>query len=94
VPISPELTTKIAVAAHHGGTSVGGKRHRAVRQGVFGGPESPLSRGSEPNYPMVRCLDALGARIKQKHTTMAWTTPTLVEICIGLEINGYLPAEF
>jgi coenzyme PQQ precursor peptide PqqA len=27
-------------------------------------------------------------------TIMAWTTPTLVEICIGLEINGYLPAEF
>ena len=26
--------------------------------------------------------------------TMAWTTPILVEICIGLEINGYLPAEF
>jgi len=25
---------------------------------------------------------------------MAWTTPTLVEICIGLEINGYLPTEF
>jgi coenzyme PQQ precursor peptide PqqA len=25
---------------------------------------------------------------------MAWTTPTLIEICIGLEINGYLPAEF
>jgi coenzyme PQQ precursor peptide PqqA len=30
----------------------------------------------------------------EKETTMAWTTPTLVEICIGLEINGYLPAEF
>jgi coenzyme PQQ precursor peptide PqqA len=30
----------------------------------------------------------------QGKTTMAWTTPTLVEICIGLEINGYLPAEF
>jgi coenzyme PQQ precursor peptide PqqA len=29
-----------------------------------------------------------------KENTMAWTTPTLVEICIGLEINGYLPAEF
>ena len=26
-------------------------------------------------------------------TTLAWTTPTLIEICIGLEINGYLPAE-
>jgi coenzyme PQQ precursor peptide PqqA len=24
---------------------------------------------------------------------MAWTTPELVEICIGLEINGYLPAD-
>jgi coenzyme PQQ precursor peptide PqqA len=26
-------------------------------------------------------------------TTMTWNTPTLVEICVGLEINGYLPAE-
>jgi len=25
---------------------------------------------------------------------MTWNTPILVEICIGLEINGYLPAEF
>jgi len=25
---------------------------------------------------------------------MAWTTPVIVEICVGLEINGYLPAEF
>jgi coenzyme PQQ precursor peptide PqqA len=37
-------------------------------------------------------------RLKRLHAieeeTMAWTTPTLVEICIGLEINGYLPAEF
>jgi len=31
---------------------------------------------------------------KPKEDNMAWTTPTLVEICIGLEINGYLPAEF
>ncbi len=30
----------------------------------------------------------------EKETTMAWTTPILVEICIGLEINGNLPAEF
>jgi coenzyme PQQ precursor peptide PqqA len=27
-------------------------------------------------------------------TIMAWTSPTLVEICVGLEINGYLPAEY
>ena len=31
---------------------------------------------------------------KMLEDIMAWTTPTLVEICIGLEINGYLPAEF
>ena len=31
---------------------------------------------------------------QDKEMIMAWTTPTLVEICIGLEINGYLPAEF
>jgi coenzyme PQQ precursor peptide PqqA len=29
-----------------------------------------------------------------QETAMLWTTPVLVEICIGLEINGYLPAEF
>jgi coenzyme PQQ precursor peptide PqqA len=38
-------------------------------------------------------IDACGCR-KNEEGTMAWTTPTLVEICIGLEINGYLPAEF
>jgi coenzyme PQQ precursor peptide PqqA len=36
----------------------------------------------------------VAVRICREETTMAWTTPTLVEICIGLEINGYLPAEF
>jgi coenzyme PQQ precursor peptide PqqA len=31
---------------------------------------------------------------RETEDPMAWTTPVLVEICIGLEINGYLPAEF
>jgi len=34
------------------------------------------------------------AREHLKEKEMTWTTPTLVEICVGLEINGYLPAEF
>ena len=38
-------------------------------------------------------LGKAAAKIEEE-ATMAWTTPTLVEICIGLEINGYLPAEF
>jgi len=25
---------------------------------------------------------------------MTWSTPTLVEVCIGLDINCYLPSEF
>ena len=36
----------------------------------------------------------LERRRPQTEKCMAWTTPVLVEICIGLEINGYLPAEF
>jgi coenzyme PQQ precursor peptide PqqA len=32
-------------------------------------------------------------RERQKEESMAWTTPVLVEICIGLEINGYMPAD-
>jgi coenzyme PQQ precursor peptide PqqA len=32
--------------------------------------------------------------MKKGGTVMDWTTPTILEICIGLEINGYLPAEF
>src|SRR5262249_55193004 len=33
-------------------------------------------------------------QMKGTETRIHWSTPTLVEICIGLEINGYLPAEF
>ena len=36
---------------------------------------------------------ALPLARKNGANDMAWTTPTIVEICIGLEINGYLPAE-
>ena len=36
----------------------------------------------------------LGPRPKRGRAFMLWTTPTLIEVCVGLEINGYLPAEF
>jgi coenzyme PQQ precursor peptide PqqA len=38
-------------------------------------------------------LKGVANRTRRK-MTMKWETPTLIEICIGLEINGYLPAEF
>jgi coenzyme PQQ precursor peptide PqqA len=43
---------------------------------------------------MLPDLDCASLQETQGKIAMAWTTPTLVEICIGLEINGYLPAEF
>ncbi len=45
-------------------------------------------------YRFLLKQDAVDAAGKKVRKIMAWTTPTLVEICIGLEINGYLPAEF
>jgi coenzyme PQQ precursor peptide PqqA len=51
-------------------------------------------------YPVGRCKAGLACgtvdhrkQCARRNVAMAWTTPTLVEICIGLEINGYLPAE-
>jgi coenzyme PQQ precursor peptide PqqA len=49
----------------------------------------------------LRCLPAAHGwahaqedNAQTRGNNMAWMTPTLIEICIGLEINGYLPAEF
>jgi len=47
-----------------------------------------LARTPEPIYSIGLNTNYQGRR------PMAWTTPTLIEICVGLEINGYLPAEF
>jgi coenzyme PQQ precursor peptide PqqA len=45
---------------------------------------------------LAEAFSPAGARpaAQVRERPMAWTTPTLVEICVGLEINGYLPAEF
>ena len=52
----------------------------------------------EPGLPLRQRTRRFGVRFvtndSQRIHIMAWTTPTLVEICVGLEINGYLPAEF
>jgi coenzyme PQQ precursor peptide PqqA len=55
-----------------------------------------LARRSKPHYPHCTFFTRrrLDRRRMSRERPMAWTTPTLVEICIGLEINGYLPAEF
>jgi coenzyme PQQ precursor peptide PqqA len=49
-------------------------------------------------FPSGCCSQCIGGhpvpRNIEGNTPMSWTTPTLVEVCIGLEINGYLPPEF
>ncbi len=58
-------------------------------------PPEVLARRDKPIYPMgYLTLRHARPAADIKERPMAWTTPTLVEICIGLEINGYLPAEF
>jgi len=50
-----------------------------------------------PLAAFLACVNLLRqppVKLRSKGNAMAWTTPILVEICIGLEINGYLPAEF
>ena len=54
--------------------------------------DSRACHGMEPELPLATNRGLL--RWVRYDKSEAWTTPTLVEICVGLEINGYLPAEF
>jgi coenzyme PQQ precursor peptide PqqA len=51
---------------------------------------------SRPLAARLACAKLVGQPLvlRPKGNAMAWTTPILIEICVGLEINGYLPAEF
>ena len=55
-----------------------GKRARALQRRIF---------------PAKYLLAANARNCRKTEGYMAWTTPILVEICAGLEINGYLPPE-
>ena len=56
---------------------------------IFGNVREPEGRNAVVSK-RSHCVEA----ISLGDIPMIWTTPTLIEICIGLEINGYLPAEF
>jgi len=55
-------------------------------------PEIPIAPLPLARPTLSYCLNRWSLRAKGN--AMAWTTPILIEICVGLEINGYLPAEF
>jgi coenzyme PQQ precursor peptide PqqA len=44
-------------------------------------------------FPTLRLYYSAIVQIEKTEDAVAWTTPVLVEICIGLEINGYMPAD-
>lgn len=41
-------------------------------------------------------MNFLGSKGKQnlEEEEMAWTTPRIVEVCVGMEVNAYFPADF
>ena len=53
-----------------------------------------LTKRWSPTFRLAGRNASFNLMTNREETIMAWTTPTLVEICVGLEINGYLPAEF
>jgi coenzyme PQQ precursor peptide PqqA len=53
-------------------------------------PES-APEGSCSSQPFGSIIQVV--QIEKTEDAVAWTTPVLVEICIGLEINGYMPAD-
>ena len=61
---------------------LGNQRNQSVVHPRLAAVASPLKK------------DRTGERYERRETRVYSPTPTLVEICIGLEINGYLPAEF
>jgi len=64
----------------------GGHHDKGVMAPTIWGPLAvALGCANVPQEPLAKAVE---------RNAMAWTTPVLVEICIGLEINGYLPAEF
>jgi coenzyme PQQ precursor peptide PqqA len=62
--------------------------------GVGVAPARALRYGFANGPAVAGRLRDNDGRERKRRNAMAWTTPTLVEVCIGLEINGYLPAEF
>jgi coenzyme PQQ precursor peptide PqqA len=60
-------------------------------RGVWCGATTTFMLRESPFHVPLR--PRLISAAKREHG-MAWTTPVLVEICIGMEINAYAPAEF
>jgi coenzyme PQQ precursor peptide PqqA len=71
-------------------------RDRVLHNGT-GSLPTAIRRAKSPHTKLYGIalpgFSALFFSATSKEESMAWTTPVLVEICIGLEINGYLPAD-
>jgi coenzyme PQQ precursor peptide PqqA len=57
-------------------------------------PSSNLrTRGGQRPFRVEQAGCSLGLSFPTEETTMAWTTPVIVEVCVGMEITSYESAE-
>jgi hypothetical protein len=92
-PKRPRDSGKDDPTASHWTAAAMGKAERAYYRKIIS-DTSEIPTSSYCVAILFRCLgEALRLATKLEEMTWLWMTPTLVEICIGLEINGYLPAE-
>lgn len=51
------------------------------------------AKASVASLKLQAAADAVANRCEYGGTLMAWTTPLIVEICVGMEITSYESAE-
>ena len=44
--------------------------------------------------PLMNFLEMYRGEFNLEEAEMTWTTPRIVEVCVGLEVNAYMPADF
>ena len=55
-----------------------------------------MSRGVPPSRGAFAAFRIVGPGVREAfegEALMSWTTPHIEEICVGMEINSYFPAE-
>ena len=64
-----------------------------ISQGaVFQGCEKLLDSAGESEYHF-HCRGRTVRPLPHREVNMAWKSPKIREICIGMEINAYMPSE-
>ena len=89
------LFSRVAASASCSAVGVRNKRAQLDRLeallNYFGGGER-LIRRRRPAC-LNKSVRIGSSTTRPEYVQMTWTTPQIVEICVGMEINSYFPAE-